>query len=112
MFLLRANYWRRKKVFEIDITKEIVKCTDMIKSKSGFSNVEHKLGNVKELLIESNITDFVFGNYFINILQDMDKKFSEIFVILKPEGDFCISDVVIQDVMSKEFIESLGLYTD
>ena len=52
----------------------------------------------------------VISNCVLNLLPQKDKIFKEIFRVLKPNGHFCISDVVLNGIFPKKFTESAAMY--
>lgn len=83
-------------VIGVDMTREMIAKAAANKRKFGATNVEFRLGDIEEIPVENNVADVVLSNCVLNLVPDKEKAFSEIYRILKPEGYFCISDIVLQ----------------
>lgn len=111
VFIARSIVGDSGKVIGIDMTEEMIEKANRNNQKLGFKNVEFKLGDIEDLPLESNLADVVISNCVLNLVPNKVKAFSEIFRVLKSGAHFCISDIVIQGVMPKQFKESAELYT-
>lgn len=110
VFVARALTGADGKVVGIDMTIEMIQKANINKEKSGFSNIEFRLGDIENMPVENNFADVVLSNCVLNLVPDKKKAFAEIYRILKPGGHFCISDIVLKGTMPEKLKESAALY--
>lgn len=81
-------------VIGVDMTPEMLARARANAQRSGFANVEFRLGEIEHLPVESASIDVVLSNCVINLVPDKGAAFAEIHRVLRHGGRFCISDVV------------------
>ena len=74
--------------------------------KTGFSNVEFRLGEIEHLPVADSSIDVVISNCVINLSPDKQQVWNEIARVLKPGGRACISDLALKKPLPKEVLES------
>ena len=79
-------------------------------NKLGFNNVEFRLGDIEEMPIEGNSIDVIVSNCVLNLVPDKKKAFSETFRVLKPEGHFSVSDVVLKGKLPESIKHKAEMY--
>jgi len=81
-------------VIGVDMTAEMIARARENARRSGFENVEFRLGEIEHLPVSPDTIDVVISNCVLNLVPDKTSAFAEIHRVLKPGGHFCISDIV------------------
>lgn len=97
-FIAAKKVGRTGRVIGIDMTSNMFekakKNQKLVATALGYDNVTFLKGKIDNIPIEDNKADMVISNCVINLAVDKAKVFKEISRILKPEGIFCVSDIV------------------
>ncbi len=109
-FVARAIVGEAGKVTGIDFTDEMLKKADENVRKLGHTNVEFIKGDIEEMPMPNNQYDVVLSNCVLNLVPDKNKAFSEIFRVLKPDGHFCVSDVVLKGNLPEKLRKDAEMY--
>ena len=110
VFIARALVGTEGKVIGVDFTDEMIEKARKNNSKLGFTNVEFIFGEIEDIPLEGDSTDVVISNCVLNLVPDKEKAFKEIYRILKPNGHFCISDIVILGELPEGLRKSASMY--
>lgn len=84
------------KVIGVDMTDEMLERARRNIEKENLKNIELKKGFIEDLPIEDSSVDWVFSNCVINLSPEKSKVFKEIHRVLKKDGEFVISDIVVE----------------
>lgn len=109
-FIAREETGETGRVFGIDFAPKMLEKARNNASKRGFTNIEFLEGDIENVPLPDKTVDVVVSNCVLNLLPQKDKVFKEIYRVLKPNGHFCISDVVLNGFFPKEFTNNAALY--
>lgn len=93
-------------VIGVDMTREMIDRANELARKSGYKNVEFRLGEIEGLPIEDNSMDLIISNCVINLSPDKLKTYKEAYRVLRPGGRILISDLVTEGKLPKEIRRS------
>lgn len=109
-FVARAIVGTEGKVIGLDFSDAMLEKARENVKKLGFTNVEFVKGDIEEMPIASDLVDVVVSNCVLNLVPDKEKAFSQIYRVLKPNGHFSISDVVLKGELPKGVKEDAVMY--
>ncbi len=109
-FVARALTGESGKVIGVDMTEAMIEKARANAEKLGFNNVEFRHGIIEKVPVTANCADVVVSNCVLNLVPDKSKAFAEMFRILKTEGHFSVSDIVVRGNLPEELIQDAELY--
>ena len=109
-FVARAIVGETGKVTGIDFTHAMLEKASKNNAKLGFNNVEFVKGDIEEMPLADEQFDVIVSNCVLNLVPDKTKAFSEIMRVLKPNGHFCVSDVVIKGILPEKLQKDAEMY--
>ena len=109
-FVARHETGADGRVIGVDFTPEMVAKARENAGKLGFQNVEFRQGDIEELPVSDGMIDVVVSNCVLNLVPDKRKAFSEVMRVLKPDGHFSISDVVLVGELPQAIREAAEMY--
>ncbi|PIQ34276.1 MAG: arsenite S-adenosylmethyltransferase [Bacteroidetes bacterium CG18_big_fil_WC_8_21_14_2_50_41_14] len=109
-FVARAIVGETGKVTGLDFTDAMVEIAIENNNKPGFTNVEFVKGDIEEMPLPDNTFDVIVSNCVLNLVPDKNKAFTEMLRVLKPDGHFCVSDVVIKGSLPEILRKDAEMY--
>jgi ubiquinone/menaquinone biosynthesis C-methylase UbiE len=109
-FVARELVGTSGKVIGLDMTEPMIEKARINADKLGFNNVEFRLGDIENMPIGENSIDVIVSNCVLNLVPDKQKAFSETFRVLKPEGHFSVSDVVLKGNLPESLKNQAEMY--
>jgi arsenite methyltransferase len=110
-FLARAQVGETGHVIGVDMTPEMVKLARENAQKSGYTNVEFRLGEIEHLPVADESVDVIISNCVINLSLEKEQIFKEAYRVLKPGGRISISDIVATAEMPEQIRQDLTMMT-
>jgi arsenite methyltransferase len=98
------------KVYGLDMTDEMLALARENQRKAGVTNVEFLKGTIEAIPLPDRSVDVIISNCVINLSADKDAVLREAFRVLKPGGQFAVSDVVIRGSLPEEIRRSMELW--
>ena len=98
------------KVYGLDMTDDMLALARENQRKAGVTNVEFLKGTIEAIPLPDRSVDVIISNCVINLSVDKDAVLREAFRVLKPNGRFAVSDVVIRGEVPAEIRRSMELW--
>ena len=97
-------------VIGVDMTEAMIAKANENKQKLGYENIEFILGDIESLPVRDNTVDVAVSNCVMNLVPDKSLAYSEVYRVLKPEGHFSISDIVLSGDLPKGILNAAEMY--
>jgi arsenite methyltransferase len=98
------------KVYGLDMTDDMLALAQENQRKAGATNVEFLKGTIEAIPLPDQSVDVIISNCVINLSVDKDAVLKEAFRVLKQNGRFAVSDVVIRGDVPAEIRRSMELW--
>lgn len=109
-FVARSLVGDKGYVIGVDMTEAMIAKANENKQKLGYQNVEFVLGEIEDLPLAENSIDVVVSNCVLNLVPDKYKAYTEVYKVLKPEGHFNMSDIVLRGELPKGIMDATEMY--
>jgi SAM-dependent methyltransferase len=110
-FLAAKAVGESGKVIGVDMTHEMIALSRKNASKSYYTHVEFRLGEIEHLPVADASVDVIISNCVINLSPDKPQVFKEAFRVLKRGGRLAVSDMVASGKLTEELRSDLASYS-
>ena len=98
------------KAYGLDMTDEMLALARENQRQAGVHNVEFLKGEIENIPLPDNSVDVIISNCVINLSADKDLVLREAFRVLRPNGRFAVSDVIVRGEVPAAVRESMLLW--
>jgi SAM-dependent methyltransferase len=98
------------KVYGLDMTDDMLAVARENQRRAGATNVEFLKGTIESIPLPDRSVDVVISNCVINLSTDKDAVLREAFRVLKPGGQFAVSDIVLRGTLPPDVRRSIELW--
>jgi ubiquinone/menaquinone biosynthesis C-methylase UbiE len=95
------------KAYGLDMTDEMLAVARENQRESGVENAEFLKGHIEEIPLPENTVNVIISNCVINLSGDKDQVLKEAFRVLKPQGRFAVSDIVLKKSLPERVRENM-----
>ena len=108
-FVARKLVGETGSVIGVDMTPEMIELARKNLEKTGYTNIEFRLGEIEHLPVADGSVDVVMSNCVVNLSLDKQQVFNETYRILKSGGRLAISDIVATAEIPQEMQDDLNM---
>ena len=109
-FVARAEAGENGRIIGIDFTPEMIEKARENVKRRGFTNIEFIYGDIDNMPVETNLADVIVSNCVLNLVPNKQAVFKEIYRVLKPNGHFSISDIVLNGDLPEKIKSTAEMY--
>jgi len=109
-FVARAIVGETGKVTGLDFTDAMLAKANENVKKLGYINVNFVQGDIEEMPLPEKAFDVVVSNCVLNLVPNKNKAFAQIMRVLKTNGHFCVSDVVLKGKLPEKLRDDAIMY--
>jgi len=109
-FVARAIVGETGHVIGLDFTETMLEKARKNNDKLGYTNVQFVQGDIEEMPFFDNMFDVIVSNCVLNLVPDKNKAFAQMLRVLKPNGHFCVSDVVLKGNLPDKLRKDAEMY--
>lgn len=108
VFLAARQVGPTGKAIGIDMTPDMLELARANAKKGGYENVEFLQGHIDAIPLPDSSADIITSNCVINLAEDKNKVFQEMYRVLKPGGRVAVSDIALKQVLPGELAQSVA----
>ena len=97
------------RVIGVDMTPEMVAKARENARRSGYENVDFRLGEIEHLPVPDQTADVIISNCVVNLSPDKPAVYAEAYRVLRPGGRLAMSDVVATAELPPEWRDDMRL---
>lgn len=109
-FIARAQTGETGKVIGIDFTEAMIAKARANTEQLGFHNVEFRQGDIEQMPVGAGVADVIVSNCVLNLVPNKKNVVKDIFRVLKPNGHFSISDIVLAGTLPPNLQNAAEMY--
>jgi len=109
-FIARSQTGDIGKIIGIDFTEAMIEKARANAEKLGYNNVEFRMGDIERMPVGGGTADVVISNCVLNLVPNKMNVIKEIMRVLKSNGHFSISDVVLVGELPNNLKKAAEMY--
>jgi SAM-dependent methyltransferase len=111
VFLAARRVGPTGKVIGLDMTDEMLDLARKNQAEAGIDNVEFLKGELEAIPLPDASVDVIISNCVINLSPEKDRALIEAFRVLRPNGTFAVSDIVLLDALPEDVAADVAAWT-